>query len=150
MRVDAGMSYQYMNQRPQVANNDSKTQASFADTLSTIKSNGPDDNSTNEVDFTSMTKKELFDWMNVELKAGRMSVEESEPFMLMAMDARITETGELVIESTPDDITKVNFVEKINDAIEGAKSRNDENNLNFLNLAKEVMDRYQKSIDVHA
>lgn len=150
MRVDAGMSYQNMNQGPQPASNDSNAQASFADALSTVKADSAVDKSTSEVDFTSMTKKELFDWMNGELEAGRMSVEESGPFLALTMSARLTESGELIVEDTPDDTTQVNFVKVVKEGIEGAKSRNDDDTLEFLQLAKEVMERYQNSIDVHA
>ncbi|MGC4003943.1 MAG: hypothetical protein QM811_12780 [Pirellulales bacterium] len=37
------------------------------------------------LDFSSMTRKTLFDWMNDSIKSGDMSVDESMPFLAMSM-----------------------------------------------------------------
>lgn len=143
MRVDAGMAYLNANQKPQLENSQAKAPSSFTDRLMAVQKSSPDEKDSYEVDFTSMTKKELFDWMNRELKAGRMTVDESTPFVGLAMDARITETGELIIEPIPDDTKKVNFYKNVSESLEYAELSRMYDTAETMALAKEVMDRYR-------
>lgn len=95
------------------------------------------------VDFTHMTRQELFDWMNSEIRSGRMSFEESSPFLGMTMQAS-AETGEPVDMRT--DTTVYDFTAIARRGIEGARSRNDEKAAQRLEEALALMWRQQGSV----
>jgi len=69
-----------------------------------------------------MTRKEMFDWMNDQIRSGKMSLDESSPFLGMTMKISVA-TGQPVDMAT--DTTRINFVEKARLGIEGARSNND-------------------------
>lgn len=73
------------------------------------------------VDFTSMTRQELFDWMNGEIRSGRMSLDESTPFL--GLTVKISASGEHVDMAT--DTERYNFVDRIRQGIAGANWRRD-------------------------
>jgi len=145
MRIDAGISQTYIQQRQQTSNPTSvATQAP-----SSAQESADEAQPLNRVDFTNMTNQELFDWMNGEIKAGRMSFEESSPFL--AMTINIPVNGDMPAEL--DNTTRHNFVEKIQAGIEGADSRNDDDTLARLESALKIVRAYQiqpGSIDVRA
>lgn len=145
MRIDAGISQTYIQQSQQTSNSTPvATQAS-----SSAQENIDEAQPLNKVDFTNMTNQELFDWMNGELKADRMSFEESSPFLLMTINIPVN--GEIPAEL--DNTTRHNFVEKIQAGIEGAKSRNDDELVARLESALKIVQSYQiqpGSIDVRA
>jgi len=145
MRIDAGISQTYVQQRQQTSNpTPVATQAP-----SNAQESTDEAQPLNRVDFTNMTIQELVDWMNGELKAGRMSFEESSPFMAMTLNIPVN--GEIPAEL--DNTTRHNFVERIQTNIEGANSRNDDELLGRLESALKIVRAYQiqpGSIDVRA
>jgi len=147
MRVDSGTSYQNYNQQSQLINSDTKRQASFATTLSNVQVENADHDSPSKVDFTNMTKKDLFNWMNEEVRAGRITVEESSTFLTMTITAKPDEHGVYKVQNKPDDKVNFNFYKLVNDSIEYAKSQNDEYALEHLRMTKGVMERYQQSLN---
>jgi hypothetical protein len=74
------------------------------------------------VDFTSMTRQELFDWMNGEIRSGRMSLDESTPFLGMTVKLSAA-TGQSVDMAT--DTERYNFVDRMQQGIAGAHWRHD-------------------------
>jgi hypothetical protein len=60
-------------------------------------------------DFTSMTRQELFDWMNAQLRDGKMSLQESAPFLAMTVKYSAA-AGKMVDMAT--DATRVDFTER--------------------------------------
>jgi len=145
MRIDTGISQTYIQQRQSTSNPTSVASQAPSSSQESTDEAQP----LNKVDFTNMTNQELFDWMNGEIKAGRMSFEESSPFL--AMTINIPVNGELPAEL--DNTTRHNFVEKIQAGIEGAKSRNDDDTLARLESALKIVRAYQVqpgSIDVRA
>lgn len=145
MRIDAGISQTHIQQRQQTSNPTSVA----TEAPSSAQENSDKALPLNKMDFTSMTNQELFDWMNGEIKAGRMSFEESSPFM--AMTINIPVNGEIPAEL--DNITRHNFVERIQTNIEGANSRNDDELVARLESALKIVRAYQiqpGSIDVRA
>ncbi len=72
-----------------------------------------------DLDFTNMTRKELFDWMNNQIRSGEMSLDESSPFL--AMSLKVKPSGEPVDMNT--DPTKLDFVDM---AKRGSTPRNQE------------------------
>lgn len=91
-------------------------------------------------DFTSMTRKEMFDWMNEQIRSGKMSLDESSPFLGMTMKVSVA-TGQPVDMAT--DTTRINFVEKARLGIEGARSNNDPDLAKRLQAAIDVMLKQQ-------
>lgn len=79
--------------------------------------------SARSADFTSMTRQEMTDWMNEQIRTGKMSLDESAPFMGMTMKISV-ETGQPVDMAT--DTTRINFIEKARLGIEGARSLDDQ------------------------
>lgn len=73
-------------------------------------------------DFTSMTRQDLFDWMNEQLRSGEMSFDESSPFLGMTMKISAA-TGEPVDMAT--DTAPINFTEKARQGIEFFQSHFD-------------------------
>ena len=74
------------------------------------------------VNFTDLTRWELRDWVNTEIKLGYMTVEESMPFM--AMTVKISaETGQPVDIET--DKERCDFIAMAQGGVEGALERGD-------------------------
>jgi hypothetical protein len=89
-------------------------------------------------DFTSMTRQEMFDWMNGQIRAGKMSLDESSPFLGMTVKISVA-TGQAVDMATDD--TRIDFIERARLGIEAAMSRNDPDSAGRLRAAMEIMRR---------
>src|SRR3546814_8810556 len=74
-------------------------------------------------DFTSMTRQELFDWMNGKIKRGEMSLDDSSAFLGMTVKIPVGSGQGAPIAL--DDGERDNFVQLARDGIAGAQSRND-------------------------
>ncbi|MCH1926957.1 hypothetical protein L9G74_19250 [Shewanella sp. C32] len=87
-------------------------------------------------DFTNMTRKDLFDWMNSQIHSGKMTLDEGIPYlgMIMSNDAL---TGAPIDMAT--DTTRFNFVAKAQAGWEGANARNDMRSAQQLQSAIETM-----------
>lgn len=110
---------------------------SFSSALAAATSQTP---SARSADFTSMTRQEMTDWMNEQIRTGKMSLDESAPFMGMTMKISV-ETGQPVDMAT--DTTLINFIEKARLGIEGARSLNDQKLAERLQRAMDRMHRSQ-------
>mgnify|MGYP006961701064 CR=1 FL=1 len=88
-------------------------------------------------DFTAMTRKELFDWMNGKLGSGEMSFDESLPFL--GMTIRIPVGAGPGTLAGLDDRERVDFVQKAWDGIAGALARHDEVSRERLDTALRIM-----------
>ncbi|MBT3068316.1 hypothetical protein KKO72_16025 [Rhodoferax sp. U11-2br] len=95
--------------------------------------------SVKQADFTSMTRQDLFDWMNGQIRSGNMSLDESSAFLGMTMKVSVA-TGQPVDMAT--DSTRINFMEKARAGIEGALSRNDPDLAKRLQLALANMQKH--------
>jgi hypothetical protein len=80
-----------------------------------------------QVDFTNMTRQELIDWMGDQLRSGKMTLDESHPFLFLT-----------VREGAPED-TRYNFMQEVRGNIQFALSRNDEKKVRFWEAALRVM-----------
>ena len=96
---------------------------------------------TRPVDFTSMTRKGLVDWMNGKIKAGEMSLDDSSP--LLGLTLHIPVSGGA---SGFDDRQAVDFVRVVQDAIALARQRNDTGSLKTLEPALGLLQRYQGEV----
>ncbi len=143
MKIDAGTSYLQASQRaqsPATARND---QTSFADVLATATAgqSGSGTSGVKPVDFTNMTRQQMRDWSNDQIRSGKMSLDESRPFMAMTMKIPVNGgSGEVPAAS---DGERFDFTRKVRAGIEGAVSRNDDVTRQMLQSAMAIMQRYQ-------
>lgn len=101
-------------------------------------------------DFTSMTRQELLDWMNAQIKSGRMTLDESTPFVGMTLKMSAVTQQPVDIAT---DATRENFLEKARLGLDGALWRKDEDEAKQLRFAIDTMLRYQGApmrVDVRA
>lgn len=98
-------------------------------------------------DFTSMTRQEMQEWVNVQIRSGKLSLDDSSPFMMMTMKIRASDNQIIPAEG---DLERINFMEKARLGIEGARSRNDQVTLTMLQSAMHIMQRHQgQTIGIH-
>lgn len=144
MKIDTSTSRLYASQSSQLSNASDDTSASFSAALNsaTVGPSTSDAEDAEETDFTSMTRQEMQDWSNEQIRNGNMSLDEGLPFMAMTMKIPVGggTAGEL---QASDDGERVDFTEKVRAGIEGAMSRNDEDALTMLEKAMETMQQYQ-------
>ncbi|ODU51310.1 MAG: hypothetical protein ABS92_00105 [Thiobacillus sp. SCN 63-374] len=137
----------YTSQRARTPTATSTNLTSFSSALAAATAETP---TVKQAVFASMTRQEMFDWMNDQIHSGKMSLDESSPFLGMTMKISVA-TGQPVDMAT--DTTRINFIEKARLGIEGALSRNDQNLAERLQMAVEIMHRNQGqaiSIDARA
>lgn len=147
MKINAEANHIYTSQRAQTSTAANTSPVSFSSTLAAATA---ETSTVKQADFTSMTRQEMFDWMNDQIRSGKMSFDESSPFLGMTMKISVA-TGQPVDMAT--DTTRINFIEKARLGIEGALSRNDPDLAKRLQAAIEVMHRQQGqaiSVDTRA
>lgn len=88
------------------------------------------------LDFTSMTRQELFDWMNDQIRSGGMSLDESSAFLGMTLKISAA-TGEPVDMAT--DTSRIDFTDKARQGIEFYQSHFDYASADLLKNALEKM-----------
>lgn len=137
MKVNTEPNHFYTTQRSQSSAATSTSPASFASALIAATA---ETSTIQQADFTGMTRKEGFDWMNDQIRGGKMSLDESSPFLGMTMKVSVA-TGQPVDMAT--DNTRINFVEKARSGIEGARANNDPELAKRLQAAIDVMLRQQ-------
>lgn len=137
MRIEAVASNLYAGDRAQGPAADRSATALLSTAQIATETDG-----TKQVDFGGMTRQDMRDWVNTQLRSGQMTLEESQPFMAMTMKVPVGGGvgGELAAES---DATRYDFVQKVRDGIQGALSRNDETTLKMLESALSIMQRQQ-------
>lgn len=137
MKVNAESNHLYTTQRAQTSTAASTNSTSFSSALTAATA---ETSTVKQADFTSMTRKEMFDWMNDQIRSGKMSLDESSPFLGMTMKISVA-TGHPVDMAT--DTTRINFVEKARLGIEAARANNDPDLAKRLQAAIETMRRQQ-------
>lgn len=137
MKINTETSPLYNAPRTQPSSTLGTGPGSFSSALAAATSQTP---SARSADFTSMTRQEMTDWMNEQIRTGKMSLDESAPFMGMTMKISV-ETGQPVDMAT--DTTRINFIEKARLGIDGARSLNDQKLAERLQRAMDRMHRSQ-------
>jgi hypothetical protein len=137
MRIDAGTSYPQTSRGPQATAADRSADVSFSAALTATQAD-----STKQVDFTSMSRSDMRNWVNTQIRSGEMSLDDGRPFMAMTMKIPVSGGlgGEVAAET---DGTRYDFTQQVRDGIEGALSRNDQTTLRMLESAKSIMLRQQ-------
>ena len=146
MRIDAGATYPAANQRASAANQNRSTDTSFSAVLASTTSSAP---KTAHADFSSMTRQDLRDWTNGQIRSGQMSLDDSRAFMAMSMKIPVAGglTGEL---PAANDSTRYDFTQKARAGIEGATARNDSATLKMLQSAMSIMQSQTGGVDIRA
>lgn len=135
MRID---SSQYV---PLASSTTAKSATSILDAARTAasgESNASTGAGTKTADFTSMTRQELFDWMNASIRSGEMTLDESTPFLGMTLKMSAL-TGEPVDMAT--DSERINFMDRARQGIEGALWFHD---LDFAERLQTALDQMQQ------
>jgi len=135
MKIDANNPY--ASQMAQAAAAGSSAATSFAAALGAAQAS-----STTQPDFTSMTRQEMRDWLNDQIRSGEMSLDDSGAFMAMTMKIPVGGSGGEVPAAS--DGTRYDFTQKISDGMQGARSRSDETTLKMLESALQTVQRYQR------
>lgn len=148
MQIDSGVSRSYAQgaARPTVI---ASNGAAPADPIEVLSS-ATDTANVQDLDFTSMTRQEMFDWMNGEIRSGRMTLDESTPFLGMTLKIDVA-TMQHVDMAT--DTSRINFMERAQQGIAGARWFRDEKFAQQLEAALARMIREQgqpMSIDATA
>ncbi|MCP1243908.1 hypothetical protein GOB86_14960 [Acetobacter lambici] len=97
------------------------------------------------VDFTNMSRQELRDWSNEQIKSGKMTLDDASPFMFMSLDIPVSGDYNLNLNK------KVDFFSIVKNGLEGAKSNHDFESLGLLEKALHIMKNNQtNSVDITA
>lgn len=120
MRIEAGLA---IRQRPPSEAVAPDGPASFAAIMAFATATGNAAQAGAAPDFTSMTRKDLFDWMNSRIGSGEMSLEDGAAFL--GMTVRIPVGAAQGAPLALDDQERVDFVRTARDGIAGALARND-------------------------
>ncbi|MDO8978869.1 MAG: hypothetical protein Q7V17_06530 [Afipia sp.] len=140
MRIDAG-SYLYQNGQTAsatAASSNSLATAPVEPAAAHALSSG-----IIKTDFTGMTRQQLSDWMNDQIRSGAMSLDESTAFlgMTLRIDAQTMQPVDMASDTMP-----VDFVDKAKQGIAGALSRGDRDGAAQLQAALATMQRYQGQV----
>lgn len=133
MKIDTESAHLCASQRAQTSAEENAGAVSFSSALAAAAA---ETSTVKQPDFSGMTRQEMFDWMNDQIRSGKMSLEESAPFLGMTVKISVA-TGQPVDMAT--DTTRIDFVEKARQGIEEAISRNDRDLAGRLRMAMEIM-----------
>ena len=104
------------------------------------------------VDFSRMTRCELFNWTNEQVRNGNMTLEESFPFVLLSSDGLSLDA--IGLEGLSADQTCYNYVQIAQDGLAQAQTREDGAKMvKWWESVLSVMQRFQgqsMSVDVFA
>lgn len=139
MWIDSAVSGSPAGQAATLTARSSRSQ-SGADFLAELVTGASEESADEKPNFASMTRKELFDWMNGEIRSGRMSLDDSSPFLGMTLKVSAT-TLEPVDMAT--DKSRVNFMERAREGIAGALWQHDQQGAEQWRDALKLMKRGQ-------
>lgn len=133
MKINTGSSMSHATQFVRTSNTPTNNPIPFSSVQAAVNT---ELSSIELEDFTSMTRKEMFDWMNDQIRSGKMTVDESSPFLAMTMKIEAT-TGQPV--DMDKDSARINFIENARLGIEGARLHNNPDLVLRLQAAIETM-----------
>ena len=135
MKIDAGVGYPFARQHKHAP-----VRAGSSDFALALPrpAAGTGDAASDGPDFTGMTRQELFDWMNGQIRDGDMSLDEGSAFLGMTVKISAA-TGQPV--ETETDATRIDFTEKARRGIAFFLSRFDNAAAERLQHALDTMQR---------
>lgn len=137
MRIESNASYQYASQLMR----SSQTADARAGSAGATSADATTSAGVKRADFSSMTRKELLDWVNGMLKSGQMSFDDSSTFVSMTVSIPVDAVQGQSLGL--DDQEKVNFLAKAQQGIGGALERHDDRLLAALQSAIRTMQQHQ-------
>lgn len=140
MKVDSGSDWMSINRAAANRAYDAGASAAFAAAMAETGRSAGD--GADRPDFTSMTRLELRDWVNEEIRSGRMTVEESAPFLPLTF--RMDETGTCEIPAETD-AQRFDFLAKTRSNIDAALSMNDNHFAERLRFVLDYMQSRQSA-----
>lgn len=148
MKINRGVSYLGANSTlPATAKRNDSTHASFAAALAAktqsasqadAASSKPADAA--QLDFTSMTRQQMRDWTNEQIRSGKMTLDDSSPLMAMTMKISVDTGIEVPAES---DAQRIDFTDRARQGIAAAQSRNEPENAKRLQTALDILLKHQ-------
>ncbi|TGX56009.1 hypothetical protein E5A73_02535 [Sphingomonas gei] len=137
MKINQGGDFPAAARRPQSSAVASNGAAPFSTILTAANADPAEKVENKEPDFTRMTRKEMFDWMNGKIIGGEMSLDDSSAFL--GMTIRIPVAAGFNAPLAIDDREQVDFVQLAQDGIAGALSRHDDMTRKMLETAMQVI-----------
>ncbi|MGC7404267.1 hypothetical protein ACPWR0_21600 [Pandoraea pneumonica] len=148
MKINSGVSYLGANStQPATAKRNDSSHAPFAAALAAktqtasqagTASSKPADAA--QLDFTSMTRQQMRDWTNEQIRSGKMTLDDSAPLMAMTMKISVDTGIEVPAES---DTQRIDFTDRARQGIAAAQSRNEPENAKRLQTALDILLKHQ-------
>ncbi|MDC6169701.1 hypothetical protein [Paucibacter sp. XJ19-41] len=135
MRIDTTPAYAQAAQRTAMP---TRAAASPASATAAPTSPGTENPAANQADFSRMSRAELFDWMNAQIKSGEMSLSDSSGFLGMTLKMPVSGAA-----ATLDDQERVDFMQLAQDGISWAEQHNEKAQQQMLQRALTLMQQHQ-------
>ncbi|CBS89008.1 hypothetical protein [Azospirillum lipoferum] len=137
-------AYNHQVNRHQIGRQADEGTPSFADTMTTTsgKAAQSGDAAASKPDFTHMTHKGIFDWMNAKLRSGEMSFEESTTYVSMSV-SNIAGSDQLTLDNE----RQVDFLQRTKDGMDWAQKLGNADLYKRLSTALKTMQDYQDKPD---
>jgi hypothetical protein len=143
MRIDVRTGNSIPGQGVQMPTNTGSTP--FSDVLAMAR-NKAGVSGAKQLDFTGMTRQEMRDWVNDQIRSGKMSLKDSSPFMAMTLKIPVGGTTEIPAAG---DHERINFMERARSGIEGALWNHDLETATRLRATMAIMLKKQgQALDV--
>lgn len=144
MKIDTATTHLYASQRAPSSSAARNHAASFSAVLSTATAAASKSGAqaSKQADFTNMTRQQMREWSNAQIRSGNMSLDEGRPFMAMAMHIPVSGGAGSELQASNDG-ERLDFTEKVRAGIAGALSRNDDVTRKMLESAMKLMQQSQ-------
>ena len=144
MKIDTATSQLYARQTAQSSAATRNDAASFSAALNTAMAgtSRPDPQGARQVDFTSMTRREMQAWSNDQIRSGKMSLDDGRPFMAMTMHIPVSGGTDGALRAASDG-ERIDFTQAVRAGIAGAVARNDDVTRRMLESAMKMMQLHQ-------
>jgi len=143
MNISGVGSYAYSASRMSASGAGDSAPSTFASALSSVAGSSDQKGwaGGTTTDFTSMTRKDLFEWVNFKIKSGEIPLDDSSAFI--GMTIKIPVNGAY---AGLDDQETLNFMQTAQDGMAWAQHHNDIKMLTSLTSALAAMQQHQGQI----
>lgn len=139
MKIQTGSHFPYAGRSSTPAT--TRGESTFASAFAVARTKDSTSAGVERTDFHSMTRQDLRDWMNGEIRAGRMTLDESTPFVSMTLAIPVNGDWDALDQTMRTE--RVDFFALTKAGIEGARWRKDDEAEALLEGALQIMQRYQ-------
>ncbi|WP_337170967.1 hypothetical protein [Gemmatimonas aurantiaca] len=146
MKINSGNTFPYATRLSAYNATTTTRDASFASALASAATSTPDVSSVSSgdlrrADFTDMTRQDLREWVNAQIRSGQMTLDESTPFVGMTIALPVN--GDFAAAERAMREDRVDFLALTRAGIEGAYWRHDDQAAARLESALQIMQRAQ-------